>query len=100
MLAVWNLRSWPRIAGLRANDTSSGSRQASDVRQARVGLITLKFPTRRRTLSKRLVSPCKSSINSDGINEPPIEGIYDGIGVYPGSFSDGGMHEPSSGTAI
>ena len=51
-------------------------------------------------VSKRLVSPRKSSINSDGINEPPIEGIYDGIGVYPSSFGDGGMHEPSSGTAI
>ena len=40
-----------RIAGLRANDTSSGSRQASDVRQAGVGLITLKFRTRMRTLA-------------------------------------------------
>ena len=34
------------------------------------------------TMFKRLVPPRESNIDSDDIDEAPIEGMYDGIGVY------------------
>ena len=35
-----------------------------------------------RTMFKRVVPPRESNIDSDDIDKAPIEGMYDGIGVY------------------
>ena len=49
-----------------------------------VGLnFQLAFPLGMRTMSKRLIPPRESSIDSDEIDEAPNGVMYNGIGGYP-----------------
>lgn len=45
-------------------------------------------------------TPLQNSANSDDIDKPPNEGMYDGTGVYSVSwYGDSGMHATSGGVS-